>query len=584
MSKSNNSAKLEVIIGGYSNAGKREINQDAFAVKDPYSTLEKNTKGIVACVADGASCSEHGQQASQTSITQFITDYFSTSKSWDVKQSASKVLSSLNSWLYQHNKDDLRHNGLITTFSGIIFKSNSAHIVHAGDSRIYCYRQQKLAQLTRDHKRNVYGQRTVLTRALGMDCHIDIDYQQLRLEQGDVYLLCSDGVHEFLDADALAIYLSTLSDNATVQECEQLAQRICEDSLLLGSNDNLSCLLVKVQNLPDADLNELFSHLQNQVIPPALGVGHSIDDFKVDKILHQGPRSHLYLATQQASKKQVVLKMPSLNFADDLAYLQGFYKEQWVGQMLEHKQIMSIAPAVEGSNFLYHICEYVEGITLRQWMQENTQAEISEVTTITEKVVSAVRVLQRAGMVHRDLKPENIMLTPDGQVKLIDFGTVRINGFEEIAQEQHEVPLGAVDYIAPEYLVDGLSSISSDLFSIAVIVYEMLSGQLPYPSNQGQSMDRAKQYTWQYQSITEARPGLPRQFDKLFKKALSVKPAERHSSMSEFVSELLKMPANKQVIEPKLALIERDPARFWRYLAFTFMALASLEFILLIQN
>ena len=89
--------KLQVCIGGYSTAGKRDINQDAFAVKDPYSELEKKVKGIVACVADGVSCSNNAQQASHTSVTQFIADYYSTNQSWNVKQSASKVLNSLNS-------------------------------------------------------------------------------------------------------------------------------------------------------------------------------------------------------------------------------------------------------------------------------------------------------------------------------------------------------------------------------------------------------------------------------------------------------------------------------------------------------
>lgn len=584
MSKHPKPTKLTVSIGGYSTAGKRDINQDAFAVKDPYSSLEKNTKGVVACVADGVSCSEHGQQASQTSVTQFITDYYSTNKSWDVKQSASKVLNSLNTWLYQHNKDDLRHNGLITTFSGIILKSNTAHIVHAGDSRIYRYREQKLTQLTRDHKRVVYGKNAILTRALGMDCHLDIDYQTNQLQLGDLFILCSDGVHEYLDCSALAVYASTLSEDAGVKECEQLAQRICEDALLLGSQDNISCLLVRIDSLPSADLSELFAHLQYQVIPPALEAGHSIDDFKIDKVLHQGARSHVYLATQQASKKQVVLKMPSLNFADDLDYLQGFYKEQWVGQMLNHKQIMSIAPAIQGSNFLYHICEFVEGITLRQWMQENPSPDSQEVINIIEKTVAAVRVLQRAGMVHRDLKPENIMLCEDGNIKLIDFGTVRINGFEEIIQEQHEVPLGAVDYIAPEYLIDGQSSVLSDLFSIAVICYEMLCGHLPYPNNQGQSMDRAKQFTWQYQSIQNYRPELSRHFDQLFKKALSDKLSERHSSMSEFVADLQRAPQNRLAVEEKLPLLQRDPARFWRYCSFTFMGIAIAELLLLIAR
>ena len=473
MDKSKAAPTLSVCIGGYSTAGNREVNQDAFAVKDPSSVSEKNVKGIVACVADGVSCSNHGQKASQTSVTQFITDYYSTNKSWDVKQSAGKVLNSLNSWLYQHNKDDLRHNGLITTFSSLILKSNTAHLLHVGDSRIYRHRDHQLNQLSHDHSRVVYSKNTVLTRALGMDCHIDIDYQAISLQVGDLFMLTSDGVHDYLVKSTLTRYLELLTDKSTSQDFENLAKVICDDALKKGSSDNISCLLVKVTSLPDADLKEFFAHLSSLNIPPAMQVGNEIDGFTIDKILHEGTRSHVYLATEKASEKTVVLKMPSLNFEEDLEYLLGFYKEQWVGQSIKHPAIMSIANNVKGSVFLYHICEHVQGITLRQWMKDNPKPDVQQAHKIIGKIVNAVRVLQRAGMVHRDLKPENVIIytneSGEEDIKLIDFGTVRINGLEDIVKEQQEEPLGAVDYIAPEYLNDGQSSALSDLFSIAVI-------------------------------------------------------------------------------------------------------------------
>ncbi|TEW55762.1 bifunctional protein-serine/threonine kinase/phosphatase [Psychromonas sp. RZ22] len=588
MDKRQTTPKLSVCVGGYSTAGKREINQDAFAVKDPYSQSERNIKGIVACVADGVSCSDKGQQASHTSVTQFINDYYSTNKSWDVKQSASKVLNSLNSWLYQHNQDDLRHNGLITTFSSLIIKSTTAHLIHVGDSRIYRYRNKQLTQLTYDHSRAVYNNNTVLTRALGMDCHVDIDYQGVSLQVGDLFLLSSDGVHDYLDKQTLADYVDSLTENSSTQDFEQLSQVICDDALKQGSSDNISCLLLQIRSLPNANLNELFMHLNSLNIPPALQVGNEIDCFKIDKILHDGVRSHVYLATNKLTQESVVLKMPSLNFEEDLDYLLGFYKEQWVGQSINHPSIMSIAKNIKDSVFLYHICEYVEGITLRQWMQEKPLPDLQIAQDIISKIVNAVRVLQRAGMVHRDLKPENIIIktADDGEieVKLIDFGTVKINGFEEIVKEQQEEPLGALDYIAPEYLNKGQSSALSDLFSIAVIAYELLTGKLPYPNNQGQSLDRARQYSWVYQPIKIARNDLPVSLDNVFKKALNPKLLERYSSMSEFIAELSKSQKKQSSKAPKQALLERDPIKFWKLCTFIFMGLSALELFLLLKN
>ncbi|RBW46980.1 bifunctional protein-serine/threonine kinase/phosphatase [Psychromonas sp. B3M02] len=577
-------AKLTVSMGGYSTAGNREVNQDAFALKDPYSDSEKRIKGIVACVADGVSCSDNGQQASHTSVTQFIADYYSTNNSWDVKQSASKVLNSLNTWLYQHNQNDLRHNGLITTFSSVIFKSTTAHLIHIGDSRIYRYREQALTQLSHDHSRRTHAKNSVLTRALGMDCHLDIDYQAVSLQVDDLFMLSSDGVHDYLEKEVIAANLSRLSEGATTKDYEQVAKDICDQALAQGSSDNISCLIVKITTLPNADLSELFTHLSTLVIPPALQVGNEIDCFRIDKVLHEGARSHVYLATDKSNQNKVVLKMPSLNFEEDLNYLLGFYKEQWVGQSIDNPSIMSIANNIKNSVFLYHICEYVEGVSLRQWMLDNPHPELQQVNTIINKVVNAVRVLQRAGMVHRDLKPENIMLTSDGNIKILDFGTVRVNGFEEIVKEQQEEPLGAVDYIAPEYLNNGESSALSDLFSIAVIAYEMLSGQLPYPSNQAQSLDRARQYTWEYVSIQPLRPEISSRLDKVLQKALNPKPNQRYSSMSEFIGDLTKVQQRQIAKAPKKSLLERDPVKFWQWLAFIFMGISASQLFIMLRD
>jgi len=584
MDKSQSIPTLKVCIGGYSTAGNREVNQDAFAVKDPYSSSERNNKGIVACVADGVSCSNKGQQASQTSVTQFISDYYSTSNSWDIKQSASKVLNSLNSWLFQHNQDDLRHNGLITTFSSVVFKSTTAHLLHIGDSRIYRFREEKLKQLSRDHSRAVYSKNTVLTRALGMDVHLDIDYQTIPLQVGDIFMLSTDGVHDYLDNKSLNNYLTQLPENPSKEQLEQMSQTICDDALQQGSSDNISCLLIQINSLPRADLSEFFAHLTNLIIPPALQVGNEIDCFKIEKILHEGARSHVYLATDKSSHKKVVLKMPSLNFEEDDNYLLGFYKEQWVGQSIKNTNIMWIADNIKGSTFLYHICENVEGISLRQWMSENPKPEYQKACDIINKIINAVRVLQRAGMVHRDLKPENILISAQGKIKIIDFGTVRVNGFEEIVKEQQEVPLGALDYIAPEYLNDGESSSLSDLFSIAVIAYELLSGHLPYSENQGQSIERARQFSWEYQPIKNHRVDLSSRVDMVLKHALDPIPEMRYSSKSEFISDLTSIQQREVIEEHKKPLIERNPVKFWQSLALILAGISTLELFVLLAK
>ena len=569
--------QLEISMGGYSTAGNREVNQDAFAVKNVTSYNEKINKGIVATLADGVSCSTHGQQASHTSVTQFITDYYSTPDSWSVKHAANQVLSSLNAWLFKHSQQSmLRHDGFITTFSALILKSTSAYLFHVGDSRIYRYRSGKLIQLTHDHTRKTFNKNNILTRALGMDHNISIDYQKISLKKNDVFLLSTDGLHEILSLKALEKHLQLIFDRTNLEES---AKSLCLEASTQKSSDNISCLLLKVTDLPDPKVNELFHHLAKLTIPPALQVGHTIDRFKINKIIHQGARSHLYAASDINTLQIFVLKMPSLNFSDDSTYLNGFYKEQWIGQKLAHPNIMRIHPRDIDSPFLYHICDQLNGITLRQWMIKNPYPNIEKVQSIINKVIIATRVFQRAGIVHQDIKPENIMIDKNEKITLIDFGTATIESQYDSTFSTMALPVGAVDYIAPELLNNHPASTLSDLFSIAVISYEMICGQLPYLPNRSQSLKKAQSTTWQYRSITLFRNDLPKQLNHVLEKATQVKPEKRYQALGEFIHALSNIDT-QQITQ--LTLIEKNPTKFWLSIAMLFMLISFIELILLI--
>jgi len=578
---------LELIVGGCSETGKREVNQDAFAVKIPTSYTEKKHKGIVASIADGVSCSTRSQQASHTSVTQFINDYYCTPENWGTKLSAGKVLNSLNSWLYQDaNNDQLRHDGLITTFSSVIFKSTTAYLFHVGDTRIYRYRDSELTQLSKDHCRAQYGKNSVLTRALGMDSHLEVDFQTTELQQDDLFFLSSDGIHDWLSKSELAKHLSTLTaEESSAASFEALSKAIVKNALDNGSTDNLTCLLLRVKSLPVVAVDELQKRLTELTIPPALHEGNEIDHFKIQKVIHEGPRSHVYLAMDKWSKRLFILKMPSLNFSDDLVYLDGFSKEQWVGRKLSHPSIMSILPRVDSSPFLYHICEYIKGITLRQWIYDNPNPPLEIAREIIHNIVNAVRVLQRSGMVHRDLKPENIMISDENKITIIDFGTIKIDSLDEISvAPTSEEPLGATNYIAPEYLNEGHASSASDLFSIAVIAYELLSGHLPYKPLNSQSLSRARNSQWKYRPIKQFRPDLPDWIDLALQKGAHSVLAQRYTSMSEFTKDLY-TPNTKLLRSREAApLLERNPVKFWQILSTFLFFIALIELVLLLGD
>lgn len=555
-----NKKKLKAVFGGCSSSGVKAENQDAFGALQPKGDV-RHLKGIVACVADGVSCSENAQQASQMAVSQFIDDYYATPDTWQVRTAASKILSSLNTWLFHHGQNTLaRHNGFVTTFTSVVIKSNTAHIFHVGDSRLYRYRPNadRLLCLTRDHVQK-NSERSLLTRALGIDSSVDIDYKQEEVELGDVYVLTSDGVHEFISPAEIRQAIES-DDNL-----ENVSKTIVEHAKRCGSDDNLTCLLVRVDELPIATLEEVHRELTSLAIPPVLDVGMRIDGYEVKRVLYSGTRSHLYLVQHPEHSCPYVLKAPSENFVDDAQYLEGFVREQWIGLRLDHSSVMKIYPSSNDSQFLYLLAEYIEGQTLRQWMYDHPNASLQQMRDILDGIVKGMRVMQRMEMVHRDLKPENIMIADDGHIKLIDFGTVKVKGLHEINSPVSEsIPVGSVNYIAPEYLLDDRCDFRSDIFSIGMIAYEMLSGKLPYAMDHAYRRMPTSITEWQYQSIKGHQADIPDWIDCALQKAVHPNIARRYESLSEFVADMSQPNPQLLASRHQSPLIERNPVLVWQ--------------------
>jgi len=174
------------------------------------------TKGAAIAIADGVSSGEAGRQASETCVQSFLSDYFSTSELWTVRTSMGSmgsVLGALNRWLYSQGASlrDTRQ-GHITTLSLLVLKSRTAHIGHVGDTRIYRVREHQIELLTRDHAARIGIDQTYLTRGMGMDEHIEFDYQTVEILPGDHFVLSSDGVHDVLHEKEILELVSTVQD------------------------------------------------------------------------------------------------------------------------------------------------------------------------------------------------------------------------------------------------------------------------------------------------------------------------------------------------------------------------------------
>lgn len=558
---------LKVSVGQHSEAGIKENNEDSMGIFVPREPALLTHKGVAAVIADGVSAADAGREAAETSVQNFLNDYFSTPESWTVETSATKVISALNSWLFSRSAGfrDVQ-KGYVCTLSVLILKSRLAYVFHVGDTRVYLIRNGQVRQLTRDHAIPIADKSTYLSRAMGLDTKLDIDFQTIALEEGDTFLLTSDGVHDYLESATLAAV------TANGQELEDECRRLLREAIAAGSPDNVTAQLVRVDALPDASAHEYLLKLTELPFPPELSVGSVIDGFVVEKELHASRRSQLYLVREPETGRALVMKTPSVNYEDDPAYIERFILEHWIGSRVKSRHLLRSVDPPERRSCLYSLRSYVEGVTVEEWirqqsLQKSDLRDLNIVTDIVGQCVRGLMALHRKEILHQDLKPGNIVVGSDGVVKIIDFGSCSVAGVDEIAAPiVRDKILGTASYAAPEYTIGLVPTNSSDLYSLGCIAYEMLTGKHPY----GEAADTAKSAadfdSLVYTPAYELNPHVPLWIDGALRRAVAVRPQERYSELSEFMYDL-ENPNPDFVVQRAVPLLRRRGTFPWKRLA-----------------
>ncbi len=551
--------QLSISLGQSSDKGIKDRNEDFYGAYLPEDT-GLDSKGIAVAIADGMGSCANAQEASEHCVKGFLNDYFSTPETWSVKSSGAKVLTAINNWLLSNGNKD-HANGMVTTFSALVLKSTTAHIFHIGDSRIYRFRPNShsgdFELLTTDHRVWISEEKNYLSRAMGIDFHLDIDYKTVDMVVGDLYVMTTDGIHDYLGDAQIKQHLQSAAS------LDVIADKIVQQALDLKSHDNVTCQLIRIESLPNQDANEVFNELTRLPFPPHMGPGMSIDGFDVIEEVYASTTSQLYKVRDKESGELFIMKTPSINFSDDPTYIEQFYMEEWAGKRIDHDSVLKIIEQKRPRNFLYFIMEYIEGITLDQWIKANPQPDIHEVTELTNKIITGLRAFHRMEMLHRDLKPENIMLTKNNEIKIIDFGSVKIAGIQEVSTPVERLELlGTKNYTAPEYLLGMQGSNRSDIFSLGVLVYQMLTGELPYGDRLTRKLNWRTLNKIKYNSAITHNPMIPLWLDGAIEKAVKTDQRLRYDTFSEFFFDLTH--PNATFMKHSAPLLESNPLLFWK--------------------
>ncbi|HSC84819.1 MAG TPA: PP2C family serine/threonine-protein phosphatase, partial [Pseudomonas sp.] len=248
---------LQLTFGEATATGPRAENQDAIRVVTPAPALAAS-KGFLFALADGVSQCADGGLAARATLQALALDYYATPETWAVAQSLDRLLVAHNRWLQANGGGQ----PLLTTLTGLVLRGRRFTLAHVGDCRAYRLHSGGLERLSEDHVWEQPGMQHVLKRALGLDQHLVVDYREGELQDGDSFLLVSDGVWATLGDNGIHSMLKDESDPAAA--CRALVSA----AHLAGSQDNASAVLVQIQGLPDNDLADTLAQIQQWPLPP----------------------------------------------------------------------------------------------------------------------------------------------------------------------------------------------------------------------------------------------------------------------------------------------------------------------------
>ena len=555
---------LRVKVGQHSEAGLKALNQDFHGAALP-TDAQRRSRGIALAIADGISSSAVSQVASAAAVRGFLEDYYGTSEAWTVRRAAQCVLAATNGWLHaQTQRGDGRFDkdrGHVCTFSALVFKGREVHLLHVGDTRVYRVHPTALEQLSQDHRVRLDGGQTYLGRALGISPHLEVDHASWPTEVGETFLLATDGAYERLDA---ALVQATLASHG--DDLQAAAEALVAAALARGSQDNATVMLARVEALPASRAPLRHEGLR---LPPRLAPRQAFEGYHVVRELHASARSQVVLAVDAAGREWA-LKLPSAELGTDARELDRFATEEWVARRIDSPHVIKAAPAERRREHLFTAMEFVHGQTLAQWMTDHPRPGLDEVRQLVDQIARGLQALHRKEMLHQDLRPENLIIDRHGTVVLIDLASAHVAGLSEgLGDARAREIAGSLQYTAPEYFTGDGGSPLSELFSLAVLAYQLLTGALPYGLQVPQVRGARDLHKLQYVPLRTRRPDLPEWLDRVLRKALQGQPGRRQQALSEFVHDL-HAPGSEFMKRDRTPLQQRHPLLFWRGLTLVF--------------
>lgn len=552
---------FDVEVGHASQRGPREGLEDFAAVARP--APHEEAWGVIAAIADGVSSGGLGLEAAQTSVLGLLGDYYATPATWDTTVALDRLIGAQNAWLADHNR---RRQGLragdgggaaMTTLTALVLRGHGYTLGHVGDSRAYLIRQGECTQLTQDHTMGSQAFQNGLTRAVGLDDGVRVDYIEGDLQIGDVFVLTTDGVHGVLKPKQLL----ALAEQGTAQES---SEALVNKAINSGGRDNASALVIRIQGLEAARLEDAERRGRLLPVPARLQEGDVLDGLRVESMVFSNNVHRLYRVRCQRTDQVLALKTLHEARASDPEERDMLAHESWLGARVTERDAMGLVKVIEPHNptAFYTLAEWHSGTSLGDMLKQPRRFAVHEVVHGAIALTRALGRLHQYGVIHRDVKPENVHWGDDGQWRLLDLG-VALSGKEP--QALRELHAGTPSYMNPEQWSHepgrNHATAASDLFALGVTLYQWLTGRLPYGEIEPYQAGR---YRRDPVALSRLRPDVPIWLDHIVLKAVARDPKQRFETAEELLLSLERGASRPMAALQATPLMSRDPAALWK--------------------
>ena len=540
---------LQIRIGDNSEQGPRKNNEDVIGSVIPEGD-QAIEKGICIAIADGVGGSSNGYEAASMTIKSLLSDYYATPDTWSVQVALEKVIHGVNSWVHTHSVKQKYQSSLATTLSALVLKGGRYVIAHVGDTRIYLLRKNKFKLLTTDHVWDRPEMTHVLTRAIGLEKSLIVDFCDGEIFKGDKFIMLSDGVWGVVSENDIKKLLSAKEEPSVI--AEQLTQL----SIHNGGLDNASVVLAVIDNLGENSFIEEQSIARNLPVPGKLKKGDKIDDFKIEENLHDSRKNRLF-KVNNGKNQFFVLKTLQPYLGNNSENSNALINEEWLAKRIVSPffpQVHSVG--LDKRHYLYYMMTWHEGATLQERINLGHFFSINGAIKIGTQIAQGLSTLHRLNIIHRDIKPDNIHQGSDQQIRILDLG-VALNS--EVTSPTSMANPGTPSFMAPELFNGEQASVQSDLYALGVTLYYVLTRKYPYGEIEAfQTPNFGKIIP-----PTRYRPEIPEWLNNIIIKAISREKESRFETSEEMLL-AFEYKDRRPVSIQKISLLDQAKFEKWQ--------------------